>query len=311
MTVKKILVTGSSGTVGTRFCEKLIERGYAVTGLDRVPNAWNPAIDKITLRCDLLDRQQIDKLPGGFDAVIHFAANARVYDLVVDPDRALENIVTTHNVLEYCRKQGITRALFSSSREVYGNSEKITHTEEDVEVELAESPYSASKLAGEALFHSYAKCYGLGTVIVRFSNVYGMYDDSDRLVPLFTRNTLAGKQLAVFGKDKMLDFTYIDDTVAGVMACIEKFDAVAGETFNLASGVGSKLIDVGEMIQAELGVQKPIQLKDNRPGEVVKYVADISKARRMLGYEPKIGIRDGIRKSIEWYKKYRTDSAKK
>ncbi len=146
--IKKILVTGSSGTIGTRLCEVLLTKGYDVYGVDVRQNKWNKNLVSITTLADLRSTEAIEKIPKDVDMVIHLAANARVYDLVVEPDLAFDNVKTVYNVLEFCRKNNVKRILFSSSREVYGNSDKINCKESDARIENCESPYSASKIAG-------------------------------------------------------------------------------------------------------------------------------------------------------------------
>ncbi len=307
MAIKKILVTGSSGTIGTRLCEKLLESGnYEVTGVDIKPNKWKPGINSITKLCDLRDMKAVDRLQKGFDIVVHLAANARVYNIVIDPVQAKDNFDTTFNALEYCRKGGAKRFIFASSREVYGNTPKSRESiikESDARVESSESPYSASKISGEALAHSYRNCYGVDFIITRFSNVYGMYDDSDRFIPSVTRLCMDDGQITIFGKDKVLDFTYIDDAVWGIMLCIEKFDSVKNLTFNIATGKGTALMKVGEMIKMETGSASKIKIGENRVGEVVRFVADISKARKLLGYSPRYSFEEGLKKTIAWYSK--------
>lgn len=133
---------------------------------------------------------------------------------------------------------------------MYGNLRNKEEIEEsDMRIENCESPYAASKISSEALLHSYRKVYGLEFVILRFSNVYGMYDDSDRVIPLWIRQTLNRENLVVFGEGKSLDFTYIDDTVEGITRVIDRFENVAGQTFNIASGKGVKLSYVANMIK--------------------------------------------------------------
>jgi UDP-glucose 4-epimerase len=302
MKIKKILVTGSSGTIGTRLCEKLLEAGYEVVGIDVNPNQWNDEINRRTVLGDIRDRDFFEKLPKDFDMVIHLAANARVFNLVVDPTLARDNFEMLFNVLEFTRKNDVKRFIFASSREVYGNSDHVIHSEDEAYVKNCESPYTASKVGGEALIHSYQQCYDIGFVIVRFSNVYGMYDGSDRLMPLFIKRTLENKDLHVYGKGKVLDFTYVDDSVAGVLLSIEKFDSVKNNVFNIASGTGTTIIEVAQEIIEQLKGKNKLVIGDNRTGEVVKYIADIWKAKEKLGYEPKVSIKEGVKKSIEWYK---------
>jgi len=301
----RIMLTGSSGTIGTRLFEKLLQLDYDVIGLDRKENEWNKSLNKRTVRIDLLKQSDLIKLPKDIDLIIHLAANARVYNLVTNPELALENIVTAFNVLEFARKNKINKIIFSSSREIYGNSiDENSVTEDNVRIESCGNPYSASKVSAEALIHAYRKVYGLDFVIIRFSNVYGMYDDSDRVIPLWIRQALKNENLIFYGENKVLDFSYIDDSINGVMKIIEKFDNIKGETFNIAYGKGSRLIYVANKIRELLRSKSQIIIKENRLGEVCKFQADIFKAKKLLGYEPKIGIDEGLTKTVEWYKKF-------
>ena len=297
----KILVTGSSGTIGTRLCEKLIEGGHEVVGADWEPSKWNPAIQEITIDADLRDEKACDKLPKDIELIIHLAANARVYELVENPDRARDNILSTFNILEYARKNGINKFMFASSRETYGNTDAEVLSEDKADFSNCESPYTASKIAGEALVEAYKRCYKIDSIIFRFSNVYGMYDDSVRVVPLFIRQARAGEPLTIFGRDKCLDFTYIDDTVTGIIQAVEKFDTAKNETYNLAYGEGATILHLAERIIELTGSSSAIEMGDIRTGEIVKYVADITKAKKYLGFEPKISFDEGIEKAIAWY----------
>lgn len=297
----RILVTGSSGMIGTRLCEMLLRKGYEVRGADIRRNKWNKNVDKITEIIDLRNVNDLKKLTKNEDFIIHLAANARVYDLVINPDLARDNIIITYNILEHCRKYGINKIIFSSSREVYGNSDITFQNEINTSIDNCESPYSASKIACEALIRSYEKCYGVDFILTRFSNVYGMYDDSNRLVPLFIRLTQENKDLEIFGKDKLLDFTYIDDTVQGIIKCIEQFEASKNQVYNIATGRGATIIEIAEMIRRHMDGKNNVKIKDNRTGEIVKFVADISKAQKLLGYWPSVNLEEGIKSSVEWY----------
>lgn len=301
-----VLVTGSSGTIGTRLCETLLERGDRVTGADWVPNKWQPAVEKASLRADLRDEKAAVSLqiPDGCDTIVHLAANARVYELVEHPDRARDNFLTLFNMLECARRRGIKKFVFASSREGYGNISAEALTEDMVRVENCESPYTASKVGGEALVHAYARCYGIDAVIIRFSNVYGMYDDSVRVVPLFIRMARKNEALTVFGKDKCLDFTYIDDAVAGVLGILENFDNVKNDTYNLAYGDGTTILHLAQRVKELFGSTSAINVGPSRTGEVIRYIADISKAKKAFGYDPQTPFEEGIRKAAEWYRKY-------
>ena len=297
----KILVTGSSGTIGTRLCEELLGQSDDVIGIDRRQNKWSQKIDEITLHQDLRDKSSFDKIPRDIDLIIHLAANARVYNLVRDPTLARDNFEITFNTLDFARKNDIKKFIFASSRETYGNSDKLVYSENEVRIKNCESPYTASKIGGEALVHSYQQCYTIDFIIFRFSNVYGMYDDSDRVIPLFIKLTKEGKDLTIFGKEKLLDFTYIDDCVSGILKGIENFDNVKNDTYNLGSGKGTSIIKIAESIQKLMRGKNKIIVKENRTGEVIKFIADISRAKEKLGYEPQITIEEGLKKTIQWY----------
>lgn len=305
----RILVTGSSGTIGTRLCERLLAEGHDVIGVDWVKNKWQPAVQKITTLIDLRDEKKLAAtrypLPASsFDLIIHLAANARVYELVENPDRARDNMLTTFNVLEFARQSGIKRFIFASSRESYGNTGAKTYTEDMVRVDRCESPYTASKIAGEALVEAYRRCYGIEHVTFRFSNVYGMYDDSVRVVPLFIRLARKNEPLTVFGKDKCLDFTYIDDAVQGIVLAAVKFDTAKNSVYNIAYGQGTTIVALAEDVKKLLRSSSTINVGTPRTGEVVRYVADISKAKKILGYKPVTPFSDGIRKAVEWYREH-------
>jgi nucleoside-diphosphate-sugar epimerase len=238
------------------------------------------------------------------DAIVHLAANARVYELVEHPERALDNFITLFNTLEFARRQGIKKFMFASSRESYGNIKAEKYSEDMVRVENCESPYTASKVGGEALVESYARCYGIDHVTFRFSNVYGMYDDSERVVPLFIRKCRANDPMHVFGKDKCLDFTYIDDTVDGIVKALENFDAAKNTTYNLAYGEGTTIMHLAQRVKELLNSDSEITTGEPRTGEVVRYIADISKAKKAFGYDPKTPFEEGVKKSVQWYLKH-------
>lgn len=302
----KVLVTGSSGTIGTRLCEALLAAGHTVVGADWEPCKWNPVVEKLRIDIDLRDTTLFHKLPTDAQMIIHLAANARVYELVENPDRALDNCIDTFNILEFARAHGITKMMFASSRETYGNihlPDGQKYSEDKAHFMTCESPYTASKIAGEAFFEAYKRCYGINSIIWRFSNVYGMYDDSIRVVPLFFRQAKAGETLNVFGKEKCLDFTYIDDCIAGMMLGVEKFETAKNDTYNLAYGEGTTILHLAEEMKRLLGSSSKIEISAARTGEVTHYIADISKAKKKLGYSPKTNFEEGIKKSVEWYKK--------
>ncbi len=301
--MKKILVTGAAGTIGTALCKRLLDLNYDVVGVDKRINKWSERVNKINIVGNLLGTNVYEELPKDVDCIVHLAANARVFDLVKEPKLALENIDMLFNVLEYARAHNIKKIIFSSSRKVYGNTATEIYNEDSMNVVETESPYTASKISGESLLHSYRNCYGIDFVILRFSNVYGNYDDSNRVVPEFIKNCMQNKDLEIFGKDKLLDFTYLDDCIDGVMLVIEKFDEVKNDIFNIASGDSVGISTVADLIKENLKSNSNINYGESRVGEVVKCILDISKAKEKLSYKPKIKIDKGIELTVKNYKR--------
>ncbi|MBP6017162.1 MAG: NAD-dependent epimerase/dehydratase family protein [Candidatus Promineofilum sp.] len=312
----RILITGSSGQIGTNLGLHLLARGHEVFGIDVRPNNWTQAFPTLLqdLSAPFTDFQGglgHAPYPPDLDVVVHFAAHAKVHELVQQPARALENIVMTFNVLEFCRHNDLP-IMFSSSREVYGDIRRYITEESSADFAFTESPYSASKISGEALIYSYAQCYGLRYLVFRFSNVYGRYDVDiermERVIPLFIRKISLGQSITVFGQDKVLDFTYVDDCVAGVYRGIELLASggEANQTINLAFGQGHSLITMASYIGEALGVMPELTVKPSRVGEVTHYVADIGKARALLGYTPQTPLREGINRAVAWATDYWT-----
>jgi UDP-glucose 4-epimerase len=291
--------------IGTRLFEEISRLGYDAIGVDREVNRWASYLNKRTVIKNLLKEEELEDLPKDIHLVIHLAANASVCELVKNPKMALENIITTFNVMEFLRLNGIKKVIFASSRETYGNIATNSAVNEDMlDVRNCESPYSASKISGECLVHSYCKIWGIDFVIIRFSNVYGMYDDSDRVIPLWIKQTLNGQDLSVYGENKVLDFIYLDDAIDGIIEAIERFHYTRNNTFNIASGKGTKLLYVAEKIRELLRKKNSIIINNERLGEVKEFTADIEKAKRILGFEPKIELDQGLEKTVEWYQKF-------
>lgn len=306
----RVLITGSSGQIGTNLALYLLQHDHEVFGVDVRPNPWTDAFptllqDLAAPFTDFSGGLGHVPYPENLDVVVHFAAHAKVHDLVQQPARALDNIVMTFNVLEYCRHNDLP-IIFSSSREVYGDIRRYITEESYADFAFTESPYSASKIAGEALIYSYAQCYGLRYLVFRFSNVYGRYDVDlermERVIPLFIRKIANGEPITVYGEKKVLDFTYVDDVVAGVSRGIELLagGGEANQTINLAFGQGNSLVTLAQYIAEELGATPDITIEPARVGEVTHYVANIGKARALLDYNPRVPLREGISRAVSW-----------
>jgi UDP-glucose 4-epimerase len=302
----RVVITGSSGQIGTNLGLRLLEEGHEVLGLDKRANEWTDLIptEVVDLVAAGASLGRMD-LPWRPDCVVHLAAWAKVHQLVLEPAKALENVEMTVAALELARAQA-SPIVFGSSREVYGDIHRHITDEGMADFVVAESPYSASKIAGEAFLYSYAKCYGLPVLVFRFSNVYGRYDNDldrmERVIPLFLRRIAAGEPITVYGRDKMLDFTFVDDCVAGVRAGIDALvdGKVVNDTINLAYGQGNTLHDLVNLLELALGRSVDVTYEPPLVGEVTRYVADIAKARRLLGYQPQVPLTSGIRRYVEW-----------
>jgi UDP-glucose 4-epimerase len=310
----RVLITGSSGQIGTNLALRLLDAGHSVFGVDRRPNSWTERIPTLLQDLSMPYREFVGGIGSAqypaCDVVVHLAANAKVHELVQQPHRALENITTTFNVLEYCRHQHVP-VVFASSREVYGDIHRYLTPEQMADFAYTESPYSASKIAGESLVYSYARCYGLSYIVFRFSNVYGRYDNDidrmERVIPLFIRELAAGRPVTVYGRDKMLDFTHVDDCVTGIMRGIEVLHqrTTTAATINLAYGHGNTLVTMAEYVAQALGVAHPdIRVEESkRVGEVTYYIADLTRAHELLDYTPTIALADGIAQAVAWQRR--------
>jgi nucleoside-diphosphate-sugar epimerase len=306
----RILITGASGQIGSNLALRLISEGYEVFGIDKRPNTWTNSFPLLLqdLASSFFDYEDgighVDY--GHIDLVVHLAANAKVHELVEKPARARDNFNMTFNVIEYCRVNKIP-LIFSSTREVYGDIKRYTTSEADASFSTTESPYSASKISAEAFIYSYARCYDLPYLVFRFSNVYGRYDDDiarmERVIPLFYRKIARGEPITVFGRDKVLDFTYVDDCVDGIFRGCERLldGSVRNQTFNLAYGQGSPLTQVVDSFEQALGVKANLSFEPARVGEVTHYVADISQARNLLGFDPQMPLIRGLEAAAQWY----------
>jgi nucleoside-diphosphate-sugar epimerase len=313
----RVLITGSSGQIGTNLAARLKTDGHFVFGVDKRRNTWVDDHSWYLLQ-DLAGHYPA--YPGGIggveypqvDVVVHLAAHAKVHQLVAQPHRALENVVMTYNVLEFARQARVP-IIFASSREVYGDIHRFEEYDETIaDFAYTESTYSASKISGEAFVYSFGRCYGLPYMVFRFSNVYGRYDNDlhrmVRVIPLFTHQISRGEAITVFGgNEKTLDFTYVDDCVdgiaRGVVALAE--GRVVNETINLAYGQGNTLVRVAELIGQELGVKPEMTLAPSLLGEVTRYVADISKAKQLLGWEPQTPLEAGVARGVRWFEEHR------
>ncbi|HKW29787.1 MAG TPA: SDR family NAD(P)-dependent oxidoreductase [Verrucomicrobiae bacterium] len=311
-----VLVTGGAGFIGSHVCERLLGDGHAVWALDDLNSFYSPAIKEKNLKeisalgkpftflsKHLSDIRALENLFGQvqFDQVIHLAARAGVRPSLDEPEFFQQvNVEGTVNVLEAARRHGVKKALLASSSSVYGVNTKVPFAESDPVFSVI-SPYAASKLACEALGHVYHYVYKMDLVMLRFFTVYGPRQRPDLAIHKFAKLIHTDKPIPVFGDGSTeRDYTYISDIVDGVIACTQK--KFGYEIFNLGGSQTVKLSRLIELLEAALGKKAMIDRQPAQPGDVPRTCADISKAQKLLGYQPRVKIEEGIPKFVDWFR---------
>ncbi len=317
--VRKALVTGGAGFIGSHLCEALLAAGAEVTVLDEFNDYYDPAIKRGNLaeiagRIELVEGDIRDEAlvmetvgQGNFDAIFHIAARAGVRPSISDPRLYVStNIDGTLNLLEACRVHGVSRFIFASSSSVYGVNQKVPFAEDDPLTRTI-SPYAATKLAGEQLCSNYSHLHGIRCLCLRFFTVYGPRQRPDLAISKFTRNILSGKPIDRYGDGSTArDYTYIDDIISGVMASAA-YEASDFEIINLGGSETHTLSDLIAGVERATGRTATINQLPEQPGDVPRTFADVSKARRLLGYEPSTSLDAGLRKFVEWYRRENPD----
>jgi UDP-glucuronate 4-epimerase len=308
-----VLVTGGAGFIGSHVVDRLLARGDAVTVLDDFNDYYDPRLKRLNVAAfgdrarvvegDIRDPQLVNSVfaQGAFDAVVHLAARAGVRPSLAEPALYVEtNVMGTQHLLEAARKTGVGRFVFASSSSVYGNNQQVPFAE-DHPVSHPISPYAATKLAGEALAHVYHHLYGMSVVCLRFFTVYGPRQRPDLAIRKFTRAILEGKPIDMYGDGETArDYTYIDDILQGVMAALDR--PLGYEIINLGESRTVTLRALVELIEQATGQHAIVRKQPPQPGDVALTYADISKARRLLGYQPAVPIEDGIKRFVAWYR---------
>lgn len=314
---KEILVTGGAGFIGSHLVERLLgENAWRVTVVDDFNNFYSPATKRENVRAhfqnpayrlveaDIRDREALRRLfdETKFQAIVHLAARAGVRPSLSEPQLYNEtNITGTLNLLELARAHKIKQFVFGSSSSVYGINAKVPFSEEDPTRQPI-SPYAATKAAGELLCHTYTHLYGIRSVALRFFTVYGARQRPDLAIHKFARLIDEGKPIPVFGDGTTRrDYTYIDDIIQGVRAAID-YTASDYEAINLGESRTVELRELIALLEKELGKRAEIDRQPSQPGDVPQTFADITKARRLLGYNPQTDIEEGIRRFIEWFR---------
>ncbi len=308
----EILVTGGAGFIGSHLVEALLSAGHRVGVLDDFNDYYDPQIkhanlaavrDRIDLHtADVRDAQAVSRAVGRgrYDAIFHLAARAGVGPSIKEPRLYVDtNITGTLNLLEATREGGVGRFVFASSSSVYGLAPTVPFRE-DMPPAPTVSPYAATKLAAEQLCSNYAHLHGLRAVCLRFFNAYGPRLRPDLAIHQFTKRIHRGQEIEVYGDGSVQrDFTYIDDTIQGVMAALD-YEGPIFDVFNLGEYATTSVTELIALIEGALGKKASVRYRPGRPGDVPRTFADITKARRGLGYAPSTPIAEGIPRFVEW-----------
>lgn len=314
-----ILVTGGAGFIGSHLIERLLNEGHEVLCLDNFNDFYDPKLKeqnisgvlahpRFTLvRGDILDGRLLQDVftENNIGKIVHLAAMAGVRPSLASPTKYVDvDIKGTVNLMEIARKYEIKQFIFGSSSSVYGMNKKVPFAEDDP-TELPASPYATAKKAGELYCRTYHHLYGIPITILRFFTVYGPRQRPDMAIHKFTKLMLGVKPVPMFGDGSSArDYTYIDDCVDGIMAAIER--PFGFEIFNIGNSVMVKLKELITLIAEKLGVNPKIEKLREQPGDVpITSCADISKARSLLGYNPKMPLEGGIERFISWYTRAR------
>ena len=314
----RILVTGGAGFIGSHLVEKLLATGHEVSILDDFNDYYDPQIKRANIsgvagevaihRIDLRDGNGVNLLfhREKFDAIAHLAARAGVRPSISQPQLYYDtNVSGTLHLLEAARQTGIERFIFASSSSVYGICKEVPFSEE-FHLTQTISPYAATKVAGEFLCSTYSHLYQMRIVALRFFTVYGARQRPDLAIHQFTRKILAGQPIDQFGDGTTRrDYTYIDDIMQGIMATLD-YNGPLYDLFNLGESETIQLKDLIAAIETTVGKQAKINRLPDQPGDVPLTCADISKARRLLGYNPTTPLSVGLPKFVEWFRAKQT-----
>jgi nucleoside-diphosphate-sugar epimerase len=302
-----ILVTGGAGFIGAHIVQRLVTEGHRVRVVDNLSTGNLQRLRHVIsaiefIEADLAEPTLCDRVVTGVDFVIHQAAIPSVQRSIREPvatNRA--NITVTLNLLESCRNSGVARLVYAASSSAYGDTETLPKKEDMPPNPL--SPYALQKLVGERYCQLYHDLYGLETICLRYFNVFGPGQDPNSeysaVIPKFISRILAAQPLTVFGDgEQSRDFTYVDNIVQGNLAALRAVGA-GGKVFNVAYGERTSLNTLIEMLERILGVKAAVRYEAARSGDVRHSLADLRLARTVLGYEPKIGVEQGLKKTVE------------
>ena len=307
-------MTGGAGFIGSHLVEKLLADGHDVAILDDFDDFYDPRIKRANISSvvkniavhdiDLRDGDKVADLfrKEKFDVVAHLAARAGVRPSIQQPQLYYDtNIAGTLHLLEAARTNGVGRFIFASSSSVYGAAKKVPFSEEEHLTQTL-SPYAATKIGGEFLCSTYSHLYKIRIVALRYFTVYGARQRPDLAIHQFTRKIHADEPIDQFGDGTTRrDYTYIDDIIQGTMAAF-KYDDPMFDVFNLGESETTQLKDLIAAIEKALGKKAKINRLPEQPGDMPLTCADISKARKLLGYNPKTKFQDGLQRFVHWFR---------
>jgi len=331
----KILVTGAAGFIGFHLVKAILSSGNEVVGIDNINDYYdvnlkyarlketginrdliseNKKLIKSTLnknyqfaKIDITDLKRLEELfeKEQFTHVVNLAAQAGVRYSLENPHAYIQsNVVGFVNILECCRNYKIKHLIYASSSSVYGANAKIPFSEEDL-VDHPVSLYAATKKSNELMAHTYSHLYNLPTTGLRFFTVYGPFGRPDMAMFLFTDAIFNDKLIKVFNHGELYrDFTYIDDIISVVIATITQPTDEKYAIFNIGNSKPEKLIDFIEAIEQCIGKNATKEMLPMQPGDVESTWADVRKLKEMYGYDPKVSIKEGVSRFIDWYKDY-------
>ena len=313
--MKKVLVTGGAGFIGSHLCQRLRQDDVEVVVLDNFDPFYEPAVKRRNLgplqgdggfrlvEGDIRDESLVGELFAGerFDTVFHLAARAGVRPSLQEPRLYQDvNVTGTVTLLEAARRNEVQRFVFGSSSSVYGNNKKVPFAEDDL-VDFPISPYAASKKAGELIAYTYHHLYGMDISCLRFFTVYGPRQRPEMAIHKFTRLISEGEPVPRFGSGGTVrDYTYIDDIIDGIVATGRQ--ARGYSIYNLGESLTTSLARLIELIEAAVGRKAVIQEQPAQPGDVECTYADVTRARDELGYKPAVPVEEGIPRFVEWYR---------
>ena len=322
--MKKLLITGAAGFIGYHLAKKLINNNYHIIGIDNLNDYYDPALKKARLnnliKNSYFEFHQIDFTQNNtlipifkknkFDHVIHLGAQAGVRYSITNPQFYIDtNISGFLNILENCKNHKVKNIIYASSSSIYGINENLPFSENDM-TDSQISMYGVSKKTNELMAHAYSNLYGLKTIGLRFFTVYGPWGRPDMALFIFTKAIIENKKIELFNEgNHTRSFTYISDIVEPIHRLIKINESEqnilnSNEILNIGGAETVKLLRFIDIIEKYIGRKAKIILKPMRKGDVKETNADISKLERITKYVPQVNIEEGIKRFIDWYKKY-------